>query len=233
MANKILYVTKDSNLWDDGAGRGSGKDPHNTVGNVAGLMYTLIDFEAIPTGITGLSYARLYMFRTAGNPITGHGWMPDNGAQLIPGRITAAWTEGAKGTDHLYSLSNAVVFPGPATTGELSARGSQPASGWWYISVQEIVQSWIGGAVQYGVRLRGATGADVIFDSLQGPAANKPYLELAWTGSATNRAPDKPTNPVTSVGSDGTSFTATAKYTDPDGDISTKYQARFTPAAES
>lgn len=228
MATRILYAVKDSIIRDDGGtNRGSGKDPHNTAGLIGGQEdQTLIDFEAIPAGITSLTYARLYMHRSTGSPPTGHD-TPDNGAQLIPSRITGDWTEGTKGADHTYSTANAVKWPGPAVTGALSARGSQPASGWWYIDVKEIAQSWISGSAQKGIKLDGATSADIVFDSLQGATANKPYLELSY--GSTNSPPNKPTNPVVVVGSDGTSFTLTTHYSDPDGDTSPRFESVFTP----
>ncbi len=232
MANKILYATKDATLWDDGAGRGNGKDPHNVVGNVSGEFRTLIDFESIPSGITDLTYARLYMFRST-NTSSTHGFTPDNGAQIIPSRITADWVEGTKGTDHLYSLSNSVVYPGPAVTGALSARGSQPSSGWWYITVTDIVQSWVDGSSQKGIRLAPATGADIIFDSVQGSdSTKKPYLELQYgTGGTTtdpnNHKPDAPL-PTLLPGADGRSLSVEMQYRDPDvGDTSTKYRIQI------
>jgi hypothetical protein len=233
MANKILYAVKDSIIRNDsGTNRGSGKDPHNTAGLIgADEDQTLIDFENIPAGITGLTYARLYMHRSTGSPPTGHD-TPDNGAQLVPSRITGDWSEGGAGADHLYSSANAVKWPGPASTGALSARGSQPASGWWFIEVGPIVQSWIDGAAQKGIKLDGATNADIVFDSLQGAASTKPYLELQWGGSGgggANRAPNQPPTPTVTLGADGTSFTITATYSDPDGDTSTRYEVVYEP----
>lgn len=222
MASKILYATKDSIVRDDsGTNRGSGKDPHNAAGvEAGGEERTLIDFEALPT-ITSLDWAKLWMFRSASH--TGHD-APDNGAQLIPGRITADWSEGTVGADHQYSTANAVKWPGPSVTGELSARGSQPASGKWFVYVTEIVQAWIDGSAKKGIRLRGATGAWVLFDSVQGP--NKPYLELSY---GSNTPPDQPSQMSVSYGADGTSFTLTGHYFDQDGDTSTKFEVIFTP----
>jgi hypothetical protein len=223
MASKILYATRDAIIWAGGGGNGAGKDPHNVAGDLSGDVYTLIDFEALPSGIVGLSSARLVMKRSTAPIHANHG-TPANGAQLIPGRITADWSEGLKGSDHFFYANNAVIWPGPAVTGELSARGTQPASGSWSIDVQEIVQAWINGQPKKGIRLRSATNAEVIFDSVEGPT--KPYLELVW---ATNRPPNAPTDLVVTPGVDGTSFTVTGKYTDPDGDISTKYEVIFIP----
>lgn len=234
MANKILYAVKDSIIRDDGGtNRGSGKDPHNTAGSIGGQEdQTLIEFESIPSGITDLTYARLYMKRSTGSPPTGHD-TPSNGAQLIPSRITGDWSEGSSGADHQYSTSNAVKWPGPAVTGALSARGSQPASGWWYISVLEIVQSWIDGSTQKGIKLDGATAADIVFDSVQGAVANKPYLELQWggggTGGTTNHLPDAPTELTTVYGADGRSMTVGFKHTDADGDKAVKYEIEVWP----
>ena len=237
MATLIRNATKDSIIRDDNAtNRGSGQDPHNTAGLIGGEEdRTLIDFETVPNNLGTLTYARLYMRRSTGSPPTGHD-TPDNGAQLIPGRITGTWSEGGKGADHLYSTANAVKWPGPSVTGELSARGSQPSSGWWFIDVTEIVQQWVNNAnSQQGIRLRGATNADIVFDSVQGATSNKPYLDISYgsggTGGGSNQAPNAPTNLAVTYGADGRSFTLSAKYTDPNADTSSKYEVMFTPDA--
>jgi hypothetical protein len=224
-STKTLYATRDSTLLEPN--RGQGKDPHNVAGvPVSDEARVLIDFEPIPAGFTSLTKALLYMKRSTGSPPTGHD-TPNNGAQLIAGRITADWSEGAKGADHLYSTSNAVVWPGPATTGELSARGSQPASGWWSIDVTEIVRSWIDGSPQKGIRLRGATNADIVFDSVQASNVDfKPHLVVEY--GTLNRVPTAPTELTTTYGTDGTSLTVSGKYSDPDGDTSTKVQFQLT-----
>lgn len=233
MPSKVLYVTKDAIVRSPN--RGSGRDPHNTVGEFAGEEErTLLDFDphGVPTG-TKLTGAKVTIKRSTGAPPTGHD-TPDVGSQVIPGRITQDWGEGKAGTDHLYGTGNAVTWSNkPNVTDELSARGSQPATGKWSFDVTPIAQSWVDGAAQRGIQLRKAVAGaehDIVFDSLQSAdGKNAITLELTWGANATNRAPDKPVIDAPVPGSDGKSFTATAKYTDPDGDNSGKSEWIFTP----
>jgi hypothetical protein len=126
-----------------------------------------------------------------------------------------------------------VVYPGPSVTDELSARGSAPstAGAKWSLDVTPIVQSWIDGAQQRGIRLRRTGGNDVVFDSLQSAdGKNALYLELQYGGSGTtpdNRKPNVPSNLHAAYGADGKSITVYATHTDPDGDQATKYEVRL------
>lgn len=242
----ILYVIRDSIVRAPNLG--SGQDPHNTAGTSAGEEErSLLAFQALPAGLTAaqLASAFFYMHRSSGTPPKGHD-TPDLHAQVITGLITQDWQEGGKGANHFYYPSNATVWPGPGVTGELAARGDQPASGWWKVSVIEHVLSWIAGTAQRGIRVRGATAADIVFDSVQGAAQYKPYIELTLGSGATsgggggggggggtttvNRPPAAPSNLVAVPGSDGQSFTVTAVHSDPDGDTSTSSEAIFTPS---
>jgi hypothetical protein len=226
MTQAIRYVTKDSIIRSPNLG--SGKDPHNTAGSIGGVEdRTLIQFDTAPSPVTSLNWVKLWMKRSTGSPPTGHD-TPDNGASLIPARITEAWSEGSKGADHFYHTDNAVEWPGPAVTGALSSRGSQPGSGWWFIYVTEIAQAWLDGSPDYGIRLDGDGADDIVFDSLQGSAANKPYLEWDYSN---NTAPNAPTDltpaPDTLVASAaGTTATVGGRHTDTEGDSSSKYQAQ-------
>jgi hypothetical protein len=123
-------------------------------------------------------------------------------------------------------------WPGPSrdatNRGEYS--GSPAADAWIKVPMLAMGRWWyahpeIANLVLIGVAVdENATAQRCTFYTRE--SSSVPYAELT---AGTNSPPNKPTNPSSTVGSDGVSLTIATKYTDPDGDTSSRYEVLWTP----
>jgi hypothetical protein len=214
---------RESDNYDQGKGTSSGL----AFGLYAGYRYrTLLGFSINMSGWVSITDAKLH-YRTSSQISVAFGSSPE----VHWSRITEAWSEGSSSG---LSASNAVIYPGPATTGTNSADDSLPTSEgtWTYRTVTAMMQDVLAGSPFYGIRgiawdgsAESNSSSDVgeIYSREQGSDA---YLEITYT---TNRAPNAPTLAVT--GQDGAGVVASQTpnigitITDPDaGDNLTQYQ---------
>lgn len=132
-------------------------------------------------------------------------------------------------------------WPGPArvTTNRASFSGAPAADQWITVNALALGREWFAhpewtSLVLVGVAaLADLSGYDESTTSRRctfytRESTSKPYAEITFGG---NSPPNKPTNPILTLGADGTSFTITTTYTDPDGDTSPRYEVQFDPTA--
>jgi hypothetical protein len=101
-------------------------------------------------------------------------------------RITGGWSAGTFATRCSFSSSNAVTWPGPATTatGVVTKPGPGSSGAWVEYNLLAIVDAWAKGSPNYGIQLRGAdendTGDRAPVWSHNGAAADRPQLVVKY-----------------------------------------------------
>ena len=129
-------------------------------------------------------------------------------------------------------------WPGPSTTTPARAQyaGTPGNNDWIAVDARDLGRWWW--AQPSGTPLilvakasDGAGGYDESttarrFTAFTRESTSPEYLEITASG---NTPPDKPPTPTIVYGDDGTSFTITGHYSDPNGDSSPQFEAMFTP----
>ena len=193
-------------------------------------------FDGIPNAaaITGF-----WLNLKASNAVFGIG----SGVKLYADRGTSAFTELqlAVGAHNVTNVDTNVLnfgpasglWPGPSTdtANRGSWTGSPANNGPVRIDLLALGRWWY---AQTSTTLVVVLSAQDEADNTQRctfwtkDSTSKPYFEIEFGG---NSPPAKPANVKVVNGSDGTSFTVTADYSDPNGDPSTRWETVFTPDA--
>lgn len=195
-------------------------------------------FDGIPSA-AAISAFKIWLRGNSGN--SGIGASPNFYLERATGTFTAYQLAAGSGGVPAGGNINAFVsssgpasgeWPGPATvtTDRAQWTGSIAADQWRAVDALALGRWWYSNpSVANLILLAKAVDEN---DTAQratfytADSASIPYAELTFGG---NSPPNKPTDPAVTYGADGTSFTLTTTYTDPDGDTSTKYELRYEP----
>lgn len=129
-------------------------------------------------------------------------------------------------------------YPGPTTTttGRAEYLGTPSANDWIQVEARDLGRWWwarpAGTPLILVAKASDGSGgyAETTtarrFTAFTRESGSPEYLQIIAGG---NSPPDKPAPMSVTYGDDGTSFTLTGHYSDPDGDTSTKFEAIFEP----
>lgn len=221
MATVTWNVSKDSRIAyrnSDGWKAGSGTSDQVPFGLYSGYIYRgLFGFSYSFSGMVTITSAVLHV------KTDGTGGLVESGANASAYiyRLNATWSEGSSSG---LSASNAVIWPGPATTGSAIAFNITNSNDVWdSVDITAIVQAAFAAGTFHGIQFRSQDEGDASYTheivSSEQSTANDAYIVVTYT---TNTAPNAPTSPYPTADAvlTGLTPTFTANFSDPDaGDL--------------
>ena len=181
--------TKDARLAHSSSlDAGNGTDVNIPIGYISPYRNRgVYQFDNVPmAGVVSVDKAELLV--TIGqNSCGAFGSSP----RVKVSRITSSWQEGTYGGSCGFGTSNAVKYPGPATTGTGAVTKDVSKSTGTAVSIDitEIVRAWLAGQGQYGLQIVSA-GEDsssyttCFYSRHHGTVGYRPTLRLTLTVAA-------------------------------------------------